>query len=200
MGAAAALIPATARGEATRKRLLAAAEKEFGEQGFHGASIASITQRARVAQGTFYLYFRSKEELFSTLVRETGAALRREMRKAVEAAPDRAAAERAGLNSFLDFALAHPGLYRLVQEAQFVDEPAFREYYERVAEGYGALLDEAAGRGELTPGEGRERAWAIMGIGHFLGLRHCLWRGARPPKKALDQAVEFIAHGMARNR
>jgi len=50
-----ALVPATARGEATRRKLLAAAEIEFGARGFHAASVSSITTRADVGQGTFYL-------------------------------------------------------------------------------------------------------------------------------------------------
>ena len=68
------IIPATARGEATRRKLLDAAEKEFGGKGFHAASVSSITTRADVGQGTFYLYFHSKEEIFVTLVRDIGPA------------------------------------------------------------------------------------------------------------------------------
>jgi hypothetical protein len=54
--------PVTVRGEQTRRRLLEAAEEVFGELGFRRASIAEIVRRAGVAQGTFYLYFDSKEE------------------------------------------------------------------------------------------------------------------------------------------
>ena len=48
-----AIVPATARGEATRRKLLDSAEKEFGEKGYHAASVSSITTRADVGQGTF---------------------------------------------------------------------------------------------------------------------------------------------------
>ena len=53
-------IPKTKRGRRTREKLLHAAEAEFGESGFADTSIASITQRAGVALGTFYVYFESK--------------------------------------------------------------------------------------------------------------------------------------------
>ena len=46
--ALAPLIPATARGEATRRKLINAAEDEFGSKGFHLASVSSVTQRAGV--------------------------------------------------------------------------------------------------------------------------------------------------------
>lgn len=188
--------PLTARGQATRRRILNAAEKEFGEKGFHLASVSSITTRANVGQGTFYIYFRSKEDCFATLVREIGHELRRVTAEAVSRGRTRMEAERLGLEAFLDFAQKHPGLYRIVQESQFVDEPAFREYYERLAEGYSAALDQAARDGQIRPGSGEVRAWAIMGIGHFLGLRYCLWRGCKPPKQVVDETMAFIDKGM----
>ena len=190
-------IPATARGEATRRRLLDAAEAEFGGKGFHGASVSSITTRAQIGQGTFYLYFRSKEEIFSVLVRELGHALRRHQAHDVAGGRNRMQVERRGIESFLQFTLDHPGVYRIVQEAQFVDEAAFRDYYEQLAQRYGAALDQAARRREVAPGSAEERAWAMMGISHFLGLRYCLWRGARPAKGKIDEVMDFVARGMA---
>ncbi len=54
----------------TRADLLAAARKVFAERGFYDASIAEITELADVGVGTFYLYFRDKEEAFSTMLDE----------------------------------------------------------------------------------------------------------------------------------
>lgn len=188
--------PVTARGEATRRRLLNAAEQEFGSKGYHGASVSSITQRADIAQGTFYLYFRSKEEMFLTLVRDIGHQLRAHSAQAIAQATNRLEAERMGLEAFLQFTARHRGLYRIVQECQFVDPQVFREYYEKLAEGYGAALADAAQGGELSPGNSEVRAWAVMGIGHFLGLRWCLWQKKQPPPEVLDEIMAFITRGM----
>ena len=65
--------PRTARGRATQRKLLDAAAIEFGEKGFHEASISSITGRAGTALGSFYTYFESKEALFRALVRDMSA-------------------------------------------------------------------------------------------------------------------------------
>lgn len=191
------IIPATARGAATRRKLLDAAEREFGDRGFHAASVSSITTRADVGQGTFYLYFHSKEEIFTTVVREIGHALRKHTALAVGKTTPRMSAERAGLEAFLEFAQQHPGLYRIVQESQFVDEKVFREYYERLASGYAEGLKAAADKGELAPGSAEVRAWGIMGIGHFIGMRDCLWAGKVPDAATMDQIMEFIGSGMA---
>ena len=189
--------PVTARGEATRRRLLNAAETEFGTRGYHGASVSSITQRAEIAQGTFYLYFRSKEEMFLTLVRDIGHQLRAHGAQAIAKATNRLEAERLGLESFFQFTTKHRGLYRIVQESQFVDPQVFREYYEKLAEGYAAALEKAARNGELAKGDADVRAWSMMGIGHFLGMRWCLWQKQMPPPEVLDEVMGFISKGMA---
>jgi AcrR family transcriptional regulator len=189
--------PVTARGEATRRRLLNAAETEFGTRGYHGASVSSITQRAEIAQGTFYLYFRSKEEMFLTLVRDIGHQLRAHSAQAIGKAANRLEAERLGLEAFFQFTTKHRGLYRIVQESQFVDPQIFREYYETLAEGYAVALEKAARNGELVKGDAQTRAWAMMGIGHFLGMRYCLWQKQVPPPEVLDEVMSFVTKGMA---
>jgi len=191
------LVPVTARGEATRRKLLSAAEIEIGEKGFHAASVSSITTRADVGQGTFYLYFHSKDEIFVTLVRDIGRTLRKHMAVAVASSKDRLHAERLGLDAFFQFAQAHPGLYRIVQESQFVDEAVFREYYERLAQGYSEDLREAAAIGDISPGDAEARAWAIMGIGHFIGMRWCLWQRQTPSSDMVDSVMDLIANGIA---
>jgi len=190
------LVPATARGEATRHKLLAAADVEFGARGFHAASVSSITNRADVGQGTFYLYFHSKEEVFITLVREIGRLLRQDIARALSSAPSRSDVERQFLVALLKFTVEHPGRYRIVQESQFVDETVFREYHERLAKAYADSLSEASRRGDIKPGHAETRAWSIMGVGQFLAMRHCLWTGRMPGEAIIDDALDMIEHGI----
>jgi len=72
----------TARGERTRRRLVAAGEDVFGLRGYHDASIAEITQTASVAQGTFYLYFDGKRDMMRAVVEERGHELRATLARA----------------------------------------------------------------------------------------------------------------------
>src|SRR5262245_51380585 len=57
------------RGE-RREAILAAALEEFSARGFAATRLDDVAQRAGVAKGTIYLYFRDKESLFQELVRE----------------------------------------------------------------------------------------------------------------------------------
>lgn len=59
--------PATARGE-KYQRILEAAASVFAEKGFHMARVADVAARAGVADGTVYLYFKSKEDILMTVI------------------------------------------------------------------------------------------------------------------------------------
>lgn len=60
--------PSSARREATMRRFLRAAEEVFRERGYDGASVSAICRRVGLAQGTFYLYFAGKEDVYVRLV------------------------------------------------------------------------------------------------------------------------------------
>ncbi len=51
-----------------KKAILDAAKSVFAEKGYHQAGVADVIERAGIARGTFYLYFKSKHEVFSALV------------------------------------------------------------------------------------------------------------------------------------
>ncbi|MBM3298672.1 MAG: TetR/AcrR family transcriptional regulator [Deltaproteobacteria bacterium] len=54
-----------------RSRILKAALEEFSERGYHAATIDSIAERAEIAKGTVYRYFKTKESLFTALKEDT---------------------------------------------------------------------------------------------------------------------------------
>ena len=64
-GGAVTATPLTARGARTRAALVKAARALFERQGYLDTSVGDISKRARVAHGTFYTYFNSKEEIFA---------------------------------------------------------------------------------------------------------------------------------------
>src|SRR5690606_32958952 len=60
------------KSEAIRESLLNAAVEVVGEVGYANASIALITQKAGVGQGTFYNYFGSRQEILDALLPSLG--------------------------------------------------------------------------------------------------------------------------------
>lgn len=189
-------MPVTARGLETRARLLAAAEKVFGEKNYFQVSIADITREAGTGNGTFYLYFPSKEAAFRELVQQRGHELRAATRLATLGARDRVDAERRGFAAFFDFINEHPGLYRVVRQAEFVDEEIFREYYTVFADGYRSAMHEAMDRGEIAPLNAEVVAYCLMGIGDFIGMRWVLWQDGGIPGDVFEEVMEFIQRGL----
>ncbi|HEU0283941.1 MAG TPA: TetR/AcrR family transcriptional regulator, partial [Sphingomicrobium sp.] len=105
--------PRTARGQRTLRKILDAALEEFGEKGFSEGSIVGITSRARVALGTFYTYFDSKEAVFQELVRDMSAQVRDHVAPILAEATDTLDGEGRALKSFLEFVRTHRQVYRI---------------------------------------------------------------------------------------
>ncbi len=188
------------KGERTRQRLLDAAERIFGEKGFHAASITAITREADVANGTFYLYFPSKTDIFCELIRARGHEMRAELVEATAGHRTRAQIERAGFRVFLDWVGRHPNLYRIVRNAEFVDADVFKEWYQRLGEGYADALRAAMDAGEVDPGHPEALAYCLMGLGDFTGMRWVLWEdGAEVPDDVFETVMAFVLRGLGGN-
>jgi AcrR family transcriptional regulator len=193
--------PRTERGRQTLRRVLEAAALEFGDRGYHDAAITGITQRAGVALGTFYTYFESKEEVFRALVRDMSHAVRQHVAEAVKDAPDRLAAERLGLEAFIAFVRRHRELYRIIEEAQFVAHDVYREHYLSFADAYRRNLAAARTRGEIVAGTGgaaadEPRAWAMIGMSVFLGMRYGIWDEDLSPAEVAGIAIDLVSEGL----
>jgi AcrR family transcriptional regulator len=188
--------PKTARGKRTRDKLLQAAEFEFGDKGFHSAAISAITHRAGVALGTFYTYYESKEEIFHDLVSYMSQRTRRWIGERVAGAPDRMAAERLGIEAYIEFARRHKGIYRIITEAEFVANDAYREHYESFAKAYHDNLKAAGESGEIREGDYETWTWAIMGIAVFLGMKYTEWDDNVPASRVAEIVTDLIANGI----
>ena len=179
--------PRTARGEKTLRKILDAALAEFGQRGFHDSSIVGITARAKVALGTFYTYFDSKDAVFAALVRDMSGQVKTYVAPAFEGAADALDAEGRALTAYLRFVVGHKEVYRIIDEAEFVDPAGFRDHYETTGSRIAARLAAATAKGEIRDdGElaNEVRAWAIMGMNVFLGLRFGVWGNADPDEVA----------------
>src|SRR5947199_7304849 len=107
----------SARGVETRQRLLDASEQVFADLGYYDASIVKITEAAGVGQGTFYLYFQSKHEIFDELVRDLNRRIRHAMTESASKGTTRLEQELLGFRGYFDFAARHPGLYRIIRQS-----------------------------------------------------------------------------------
>jgi AcrR family transcriptional regulator len=192
--------PRTERGRKTLRAILDAAAIEFGERGFHEGSISGITRRAGVALGSFYTYFDSKDAVFRALVRDMSDQVRDHVAPAIRAAPDQIAAERAGLREFIAFVRGHKEIYRIIDEAEFVDPESFKLHYATTADRIAARLKAGAVRGEIRADISEVHAWALMGMNVFLGLRYGVWQDDVSADQVADSIAEMLARGIGTNQ
>ncbi len=181
------------RGDQTRARILDAAEKVFGAQGFHGASIVDITRDAGVGLGTFYVYFPSKIEIYRHLLRSHLEDFVRVAREATSGTDDYRTMVREAFGAFFDWIGKRPGTARLLREADFVDPKLLAELYEAPAEEYRKRLERAMELGYVAKTDPAVLAWSLMGMTEFTVLRWLVWSGEhRMDPDRLDAFVEIV--------
>ena len=84
---------------------------------------------------------------------------------------------------------------------RFVDPEGFRSHYETTAARIAERLAEGSAAGHLTPAESElaaeVRAWALMGMNVFLGLRFGVW-GSEDPGEVAAAANALLRQGLAK--
>jgi len=72
----------------TREKLLQSAKELFSKKGYYETKVSDIVEKSGVAQGTFYIYFKSKEEIFLELVKSLHLDLMKNLEKYIKIEKD----------------------------------------------------------------------------------------------------------------
>ena len=135
-----------------RERILAAAERIFARHGFFAARVSEIAKEAGVADGTIYLYFKSKDELLISLFEQRMTQVNAELRAAIAGKPPREQL-RAFIAAYLQMVSDEPDAAEVLtvelrQSGKFMkeyDNPQFAELLRVLA----GIITEGQGSGEL---------------------------------------------------
>lgn len=189
------------KGQKTRQALFQAAEKVFGTHGVNRASISEITREAGVAQGTFYIHFKSKSDLVEGFVKYINRNLRREVQRIVTGLEDRRDVEWMGMLAFYNFLSRHRSIYRVVPEFEIIGHELGLWYYKKLAQGYVKGIKVGIARKQIRPLSPVFLARYLMGLTHFIGLKWIVWGNA--PQAGIPPALfkdirELILFGLAR--
>ncbi len=118
-----------AQGRQTMRRLLDAGMAEFDENGLQAVRVDDIVRRARTSHGTFYLYFKNKEDLFRALLRDCLHDMGQVTDEFPVVTHNHAgrAALRAWVGKFCDTYAAHGAVLRVLTQAEVISDDVWSD-------------------------------------------------------------------------
>ena len=193
------------RGGDKRDRILAAAERIFARHGFFAARVTEIAKEAGVADGTIYLYFKSKDDLLISWFEHRMKQVNEELRATIERVPPEEQL-RAFITRYLELVHDEPAAAEVLtielrQSTKFMKEyenPQFADFLRTL----GALVAAEQQRGQLEPGiPSHVAARMIFGMLDELALAWVLAKqpsisadtpGTRPKKFDIVRAADWV--------
>ncbi|HEY5056450.1 MAG TPA: TetR/AcrR family transcriptional regulator [Acidobacteriaceae bacterium] len=176
-----------------RQEILAAAIKVFGKKGFAATCVGDVADAAKMAKGTVYLYFESKEEIYASAVQMAVAQLQEvaaERTRLVKGIRERLAVAIAVRMEFWHEQL---NLYRLLltvgREARHK-----RQTNEVLRSGHAyflSILEDGAAAGELEPQDFETIAWAILDMIRGANERRMDHLTERTPQQDAESITAF---------
>jgi AcrR family transcriptional regulator len=189
------------RAHENRARLIHAAKEVVGRHGYAEASVARIVERAGLAQGTFYLYFESRQDLFDQLLPEIGGEALSYIRDAVTDTRDFMVMEEQAMRGFFEYAVQNPDYFRIFSEAEIAAPAAYLKYTRKRTGSFLDVVTAAWKRGEIK-GYTKQELGVLTQL--MLAARAYLFQeyaktasGTKTPSKWVVEAyMKFLAHGL----
>jgi AcrR family transcriptional regulator len=180
---------------ANRQAILAAARRVFAQMGYDAASVRDIIRGTELASGTFYNYFRSKEEVFEAIADDSAARFKPLLRAARERAQSFEDYLRAAFAAYFSFIAEENKLEgRPIDERRphvRSDTPEMMAVYDEVRIG----LEDAIARGMAPRIDADFLACACIGIAQEVGTA-MLRRNPPDIDAAARFAVGLILKGL----
>ena len=189
------------RGRMIREGLFRAAAAVVGERGYQEASISLITQRAGVAQGTFYNHFKSRQDLLDQLLPTLGKDMLEHVGRCAREGKTLIEREELGFRAFFSFLRENPHFFRILNEAESLAPKAYRAHLDLVAAGYVSFFRRASQGGELRGFAERELevvAFVLMAARSYLAWRYVYGEEQHDdiPDWVVTAYRRLISHGL----
>lgn len=177
--------------ESSRGRLIDSGIRLFGERGYFNVNVYEIAKDAGYSVGTFYLYFASKEELISEIVRLICHRTRFFISRNLNRRLNRLEQELQGMSLFLKYFSGHRNYYEIVREAEFVVNQEVGRYYDRFEEGYLKNMI------EIKYPDQRTIVNALIGISHYLGIEILFYENIADQENAILDLGRYLHEGIS---
>ncbi len=182
--------------EATRERILEAAEQLFAEKSFHDAAMDEIVAISQISKGGVYFHFPSKEELFFALLDKLAAKLQRDVARAIARRQGALAKIQGALEAVLRALSGKRRLAQILLRQGYGLGPHFERkrlaIYTRFARLIREHLDEAVAEGSIEPINTELTAYAWLGAINELVTRWVYTGKPDPLKESLPALTQLF--------
>jgi len=176
--------------KSSRDKLIEAGIELFGSKGFYNVNIYEITALAGYASGTFYIYFKSKEEFLAEIITLIGKKTRKFLTSNIIKSLNGIEQELRGIFLFLKFFEKNKNYYEIVRESEFVIGDYATDYYKRFEMGYLKHMKD-------TKYEDRKIvANMLMGLSHYIGIEYLFSNNISDPKIFLKEMAYYLENGL----
>ena len=129
-----------------RRKILEATKELIIERGFKDISVRNIKEKAEISQGTIYVYFKNKEEIFVSLVDDFFSEAEKLIRQATEAEGDSINKLKTFVKADLKFYEKNLKLFKMLgKEMESIRNMCDIEYHQEIYKKYIQLVDSIAG-------------------------------------------------------
>lgn len=189
------------RAENLRRKILASAARVVGECGYTDASVGRITEEAGIAQGTFYLYFQSRQALFDVLLPEVGVDMLAYIGNKVRGAPDFLSLEERGFRAFFEYTRLNPGFFRVLNEAEVASPAAHATHMKHLTDLYVKSLKRSMDAGEIANFKENELetlAYVFQAARSYIYLCHIKGKGLKKlPERVVQTYMKLVRSGLS---
>jgi len=188
------------KSEEIRDALFQAAAETVGEYGYIDTSIARITQRADLAQGTFYNYFDSRQDIFDELLPVLGVKMMLHIRQQVRSATTFLEREEQAFRAFFGFLKRMPYFLRILNEAEIFAPKAHEAHFRNITQGYIRFLRKAGQNGEtavMSDDEIEATVYILISARGYLAMRYLMPDGiVDMPEEAVAAYMRLVSRGL----
>jgi len=134
----------------TKEKIYAAAVKIFAKEGFEKTTVDDIAAKSKLAKGTMYYYFKSKDEIFLEMI-DSGIS---KFNAALEEGMKEAKAPKDKMEKLLDIQLDYYEKYNDFYKVIFSEfwrlEPRWKKEIDKIREGYFSMIKNIIEEGKKT--------------------------------------------------
>lgn len=160
----------------TYEQLLAAAVKVFSKKGYHNTSIEELMDSIGIAKSVLYYYFKSKEELFATIIEMGVSSFIAMLKEAIREESDIRGRLEAAARTYVYFYEHNVDFFRVLVDEVRIPRQNFAtkypDFYQAYRDVLADIISEGVRSGIIRPLDPQVAAQALVGMLDIFLVQH----------------------------